>query len=111
METFTRKCPTDEMFTEEMSLKDWVKQSIPLSVVEVIDANLLKRGEENFNAKLDCMLSVIRGGATLSLGGAVAPAKKKKYPLECVRKLIGPPYVGHLAPPYLTILLVKSHQF
>ena len=52
-----------------------------------------------------------RGGATLSLGGAVAPAKKKIYPLECVRKLIGPPYVGHLAPPYLTILLVKSHQF
>ena len=60
METFTRKCPTDEMFTEEMSLKDWVKQSIPLSVIEVIDANLLKRGEENFNAKLDCMLSIMQ---------------------------------------------------
>ncbi|XP_030923061.1 probable LRR receptor-like serine/threonine-protein kinase At3g47570 [Quercus lobata] len=60
METFTRKSPTDEMFTEEMSLKDWVKQSIPLSVIEVIDANLLKRGEENFNAKLDCMLSVMQ---------------------------------------------------
>ena len=43
--------------------------------------------------------------------GGRGPCKKKKYPLECVRKLIGPPYVGHLAPPYLTILLVKSHQF
>ncbi|KAK9989804.1 hypothetical protein SO802_030043 [Lithocarpus litseifolius] len=60
METFTKKSPTDEMFTEEMNLKDWVKQSIPLSVIEVIDANLLKRDEENFNAKLDCMLSVMQ---------------------------------------------------
>ena len=29
METFTRKNPTDETFTEEMSLKCWVKQSLP----------------------------------------------------------------------------------
>ncbi|XP_065623845.1 probable LRR receptor-like serine/threonine-protein kinase At3g47570 [Quercus suber] len=60
METFTRKNPTDEMFSGEMSLKGWVKQSLPLSVIEVIDASLLKRGEENFNAKLDCMLSVMQ---------------------------------------------------
>ena len=60
MKTFTGKSPTDEMFTEEMSLKDWVKQPIPLLVIEVIDANLLKRGEENFNAKLDCMLPVMQ---------------------------------------------------
>ena len=33
------------------------------------------------------------------LGGPWPLQKKKKYPLECVRKLIGPPYVGHLAPP------------
>ena len=49
-----------------------------------------------------CMrMHTCRGRATLSLGGAVAPAKKKKYPLEVVRKLIGPPYVGYLAPSYL----------
>ena len=60
METFTRKNPTDEMFVGEMSLKGWVRQSLPYSVIEVIDANLLKRGEENFNAKLDCMLSIMK---------------------------------------------------
>ena len=34
--------------------------------------------------------------------GGRGPCKKKNiYPLEVVRKLIGPPYVGHLAPSYL----------
>ncbi|KAM3705093.1 hypothetical protein ACJW31_03G054200 [Castanea mollissima] len=60
METFTRKNPIDEMFVGEMSLKGWVKQALPNSVIEVIDANLLKRGEKNFNAKLDCMLSIMK---------------------------------------------------
>ena len=60
METFTRKNPTDEMFSGEMSLKGWVRQSLPYSVIEVIDSNLLKRGEENFDAKLDCMLSIMQ---------------------------------------------------
>ncbi|KAL4637521.1 hypothetical protein ACB092_03G082500 [Castanea dentata] len=59
METFTRKNPTDEMFAGDLSLKSWVKQSLPLSVIKVIDANLLKRGEVDFSAKLDCMLSII----------------------------------------------------
>ena len=60
METFTRKNPTDEMFSGEMSLKGWVRQSLPYSVIEVIDSNLLKRGEKNFDAKLDCMLSIMQ---------------------------------------------------
>ena len=60
METFTRKNPTDEMFSGEMNLKGWVRQSLPYSVIEVIDSNLLKRGEENFDAKLDCMLSIMQ---------------------------------------------------
>ncbi|XP_030943040.1 probable LRR receptor-like serine/threonine-protein kinase At3g47570 [Quercus lobata] len=66
METFTRKNPTDEMFAGEMNLKGWVRQSIPHSVIEVIDSNLLKRGEENFNAKLDCMLSIMKLAMTCS---------------------------------------------
>ena len=52
-----------------------------------------------------------RGGATLSLGGAVAPAKKKIYPLECVRKLIGTPYVGHLAPHISPFSQLKAISF
>ena len=60
METFTRKNPIDEMFIGEMSLKGWVKQALHDLVIEDINANLLKRGEENFNAKLDCMLSILK---------------------------------------------------
>uniref|UniRef100_A0A2N9FJB3 non-specific serine/threonine protein kinase n=1 Tax=Fagus sylvatica TaxID=28930 RepID=A0A2N9FJB3_FAGSY len=58
METFTRKSPTDEMFDGEMSLNRWVKESLPHAVIEVVDANLLKRGEDYFTAKLDCISSI-----------------------------------------------------
>lgn len=58
METFTRKKPTDDMFVGEMSLKNWVKQSLPKAITEVIDANLLIE-EEHFVAKKDCITSIL----------------------------------------------------
>uniref|UniRef100_A0A2N9IFC8 non-specific serine/threonine protein kinase n=1 Tax=Fagus sylvatica TaxID=28930 RepID=A0A2N9IFC8_FAGSY len=60
METFTRKSPTDEMFVGEMSLNRWVKESLPHAVIEVVDVNLLKRGEDYFTAKLDCISSIMK---------------------------------------------------
>lgn len=60
METFTRKKPTDEMFVGEMSLKQWVKQSLPDSVTQVVDANLLRGEEEQFAAKKDCIISIMK---------------------------------------------------
>ncbi|KAK9268125.1 hypothetical protein L1049_010565 [Liquidambar formosana] len=59
METFTRKKSTDEMFVEEMSLKRWVEESLPHAVIEVADANLLRRDEEHFATKKDCISSVL----------------------------------------------------
>ncbi|KAH9722986.1 protein kinase domain-containing protein [Citrus sinensis] len=58
METFTRKRPTDEMFTGEMSLRRWVKESLPHGLTEVVDANLV-REEQAFSAKMDCILSIM----------------------------------------------------
>ncbi|KAH9722945.1 protein kinase domain-containing protein [Citrus sinensis] len=58
METFTRKRPTDEMFTGEMSLRRWVKESLPDGLTEVVDANLV-REEQVFSAKMDCILSIM----------------------------------------------------
>ncbi|XP_024043183.1 LRR receptor-like serine/threonine-protein kinase FLS2 [Citrus clementina] len=58
METFTRKRPTDEMFTGEMSLRKWVKESLPHGLTEVVDANLV-REEQAFSAKMDCILSIM----------------------------------------------------
>ncbi|XVE53072.1 hypothetical protein DITRI_Ditri02bG0175100 [Diplodiscus trichospermus] len=59
-ETFTRKKPTDEMFTEEMSLKCWVNESLPSAVVDVVDANLLNTGESEGIAAKDCVLSILQ---------------------------------------------------
>ena len=60
METFTRKKPTDEMFVEEMSLKCWVKESLPSKVVHVVDANLLNTGVRERLAAKDCVLSILQ---------------------------------------------------
>ncbi|XP_059455101.1 probable LRR receptor-like serine/threonine-protein kinase At3g47570 [Corylus avellana] len=58
METFTRKKPTDDMFNGEMSLKRWIDESLTLSVVDVIDVNLL-RNERNYSAVEDCISSIM----------------------------------------------------
>ncbi|GAY64256.1 hypothetical protein CUMW_232130, partial [Citrus unshiu] len=58
METFTEKKPTDEMFTGEMSLRRWVKESLPHRLTEVVDANLV-REEQAFSDKMDCLLSIM----------------------------------------------------
>ncbi|XVF79023.1 hypothetical protein PTKIN_Ptkin14bG0186100 [Pterospermum kingtungense] len=60
METFTRKKPTDEIFTEEMNLKRWVKESIPYAIVHAIDSNLLNIGERESLAAKDCVLSILQ---------------------------------------------------
>ena len=39
MEVFTGKKPTDEMFAGEMSIKQWVENSFPHSVPQIIDAS------------------------------------------------------------------------
>ena len=83
METFTRKNPTDEMFAGDLSLKSWVKQSLPLSVIKVIDANLLKRGEVDFNAKLDCMLSIMQ----LAMGCSIEAPEERSNMRDVVTAL------------------------
>ncbi|RHN41095.1 putative protein kinase RLK-Pelle-LRR-XII-1 family [Medicago truncatula] len=42
MEIFTRKRPTDDMFVAELSLKTWISGSLPNSIMEVMDSNLVQ---------------------------------------------------------------------
>ncbi|KAL1820331.1 hypothetical protein ACET3Z_015200 [Daucus carota] len=56
LETFTRKRPTAEMFSGEMSLKDWVKES--LSSSEVLDTKLRERNDKHLPIKKQCALSI-----------------------------------------------------
>lgn len=58
METFSRRKPSDDMFAGELSLRRWIKDSMPIQIACTIDPNLL-RGEEDFDAKLQCVLSVM----------------------------------------------------
>ncbi|KAI9074190.1 hypothetical protein K1719_043844 [Acacia pycnantha] len=55
MQILTRKKPTDEMFVQGLSLKDWVSNSTPHSIINIIDANLLPRDDQN----IDIILSHI----------------------------------------------------
>ncbi|XP_021834220.1 probable LRR receptor-like serine/threonine-protein kinase At3g47570 [Prunus avium] len=67
METFTRRKPTDEMFGEEMNIKQWVANSLVLpdaKIDEVVDANLLGIGTEQEDddhvRKRDCLSSIMQ---------------------------------------------------
>ncbi|PIN14617.1 Serine/threonine protein kinase [Handroanthus impetiginosus] len=59
METFTRTKPSDDMFAGELSLKDWVKDSLPSDITRVIDLNLLTQEEGNFDVKVQCLFLIL----------------------------------------------------
>ncbi|XP_060182588.1 LRR receptor-like serine/threonine-protein kinase EFR [Lycium barbarum] len=59
METFTRTKPSDEMFDGALSLKQWVSNSLPHSVTEVVDANLITPRDNHLERKLDCVVSTM----------------------------------------------------
>lgn len=59
MEIITRKKPTNEMFSGEMSLRDWVNDSLPISVANVVDINLMSREDKYFTAKELCVSSIL----------------------------------------------------
>ncbi|KAK2984316.1 hypothetical protein RJ640_002694 [Escallonia rubra] len=43
-----------------MSLKIWVKESLPSAVIQVLDKNLLRRDGKNSLAEVDCVLSILK---------------------------------------------------
>ncbi|KAA8535557.1 hypothetical protein F0562_030557 [Nyssa sinensis] len=59
METFTKRKPTEEMFTENSSLRYWVKSSYPTAVMQIVDANLFNGEDEMGGAEQICISSVI----------------------------------------------------
>ncbi|XP_062004937.1 probable LRR receptor-like serine/threonine-protein kinase At3g47570 isoform X1 [Rosa rugosa] len=62
METFTRRKPTDEIFTGEMRLNQWVANFLVAdAIVEVVDASLLGSEEaHDFMSKRECLSSIMR---------------------------------------------------
>ncbi|GMP83173.1 hypothetical protein CsSME_00037192 [Camellia sinensis var. sinensis] len=63
LETFTRKKPTDEMFTEARTLKQWVNASLPDRVMEVVDGGLLRTEDgRDVIAYKDSLLAIMEIG-------------------------------------------------
>ncbi|XP_060190764.1 receptor kinase-like protein Xa21 [Lycium barbarum] len=58
METFTRRKPNDEMFEGDLSLKQWVSNSLPEAVINVVDANLVAPIDNYL--KLDCVATIMK---------------------------------------------------
>ncbi|XP_027182354.1 LRR receptor-like serine/threonine-protein kinase GSO1 [Coffea eugenioides] len=59
MEVFSRRKPNDEMFAGNLNLKSWINNSLPNSILRVIDAKLLQREDENFTEKLEVLSSIL----------------------------------------------------
>ncbi|XP_059627875.1 probable LRR receptor-like serine/threonine-protein kinase At3g47570 [Cornus florida] len=66
MAIFTRRKPTDDLFAGDLSLKDWVNQSLPDAIIHVVDSNLLRLEEENYTAKMQCLSSIMELGLKCS---------------------------------------------
>ncbi|XP_039684429.1 receptor kinase-like protein Xa21 [Medicago truncatula] len=58
MEIFTRKKPTDDMFVAELSLKTWISRSLPNSIMEVMDSNLVQITGDQIDYILTHMSSI-----------------------------------------------------
>ncbi|XP_042035833.1 receptor kinase-like protein Xa21 isoform X4 [Salvia splendens] len=60
LEMFTGKKPTDDMFGEERSLKEWVSKALEQNAaVEMVAQDLLSREDKHYSAKEKCMLSTL----------------------------------------------------
>ncbi|RHN41172.1 putative protein kinase RLK-Pelle-LRR-XII-1 family [Medicago truncatula] len=58
MEIFTRRKPTDDIFVAELSLKTWISESLPNSIMEVLDSNLVQQIGEQIDDILIYMSSI-----------------------------------------------------
>ncbi|KAK6797059.1 hypothetical protein RDI58_004760 [Solanum bulbocastanum] len=60
METFTRRRPNDEIFTGEMNIRCWINDSFPSGIHKVVDSNLIQPGDEQIDAKMHCLSSIMK---------------------------------------------------
>ncbi|XVF18709.1 hypothetical protein REPUB_Repub11eG0046100 [Reevesia pubescens] len=59
IETFTKKNPTDEIFTDAMTMRHWVQMSLSKGMIDIVDTNLLTREDEYFIVKANCISSIM----------------------------------------------------
>ena len=90
MEVFTRTIPSDKMFGENLDMKNWVKDSMPNALSNVIDPNLLSSASESFADIMVCISSIMEVALNCTresakersnIGDVVASLKKIKLQL------------------------------
>ncbi|KAK4432925.1 putative LRR receptor-like serine/threonine-protein kinase [Sesamum alatum] len=90
MEVFTRMRPSSETFAGDLSLRGWVKSTMPNAVARIIDPGLLKPEEENVDERLKCLSSIMElalkcsmesPGERISMEDVVVALKKIKFKL------------------------------
>ncbi|KAL3649805.1 hypothetical protein CASFOL_006208 [Castilleja foliolosa] len=71
LEVFTRRRPTDEIFTGNMGLRSWVNSSMPNALSDVIDPSLLMMSpadeDQGSNQIFDCLSTVMELGLNCSV--------------------------------------------
>ncbi|KAH6765286.1 hypothetical protein C2S51_016535 [Perilla frutescens var. frutescens] len=84
METFTRKKPTDDMFSEDLSLKRWVESLLLQSPYDVIDANLMiNLDEKELEKNVQCVSLILQ----LALNCCVESPRDRINMIEAVAEL------------------------
>ncbi|XP_052296363.1 probable LRR receptor-like serine/threonine-protein kinase At3g47570 isoform X6 [Citrus sinensis] len=78
METFTAKKPTDEIFNGEMTLRRWVNDLLSISVMEVVDANLLSWKDKHFMTKEQCMSFVFNLAMECTVESPIRESTQRK---------------------------------
>ncbi|XP_059644875.1 probable LRR receptor-like serine/threonine-protein kinase At3g47570 [Cornus florida] len=66
LETFTRKNPRNEMFTDELSLRQWVSAALPHKIARIIDKGLLTAGGDLMNSTQGIFVTIIELGLECS---------------------------------------------
>ncbi|XP_057802581.1 probable LRR receptor-like serine/threonine-protein kinase At3g47570 [Salvia miltiorrhiza] len=61
MEMLSRRKPTDEMFSGELTLRGWVSESFPDSVLQIVDNELLVTGDDGARAAFITCLTLVIG--------------------------------------------------
>lgn len=60
MEICSRRKPVDEMFSGELTMRKWMLDSFPNSLLQVVDNELLSTDDERIRVKYEkCLTSVI----------------------------------------------------
>ncbi|KAB2086603.1 hypothetical protein ES319_A04G043800v1 [Gossypium barbadense] len=59
IETFTKKKPTDNLFAKEVTIRHWMECSLPKGAIEIADADLLRKEDEYFVVKANCISAIM----------------------------------------------------